>query len=159
MSQNRIYSLKEFDFSPYGEYYDLRQMSPQKRKDWVSYLSGDPIMKRPLRFGMTRATNGPHFLVDSMERHLSTEEIQFAGDSPIILSICDSDPMQPPKADRVISFRLEPGEVIVLKRGIWHDACHAVNGYAQYYFLSYSAPDPDETRWRPVEPEPLEYDL
>ena len=42
--------------------------------------------------------------------------------------------------------------LVVMKRGIWHDACHAVEGHAQYYFLSYSNGDPDETAWKQIQP-------
>lgn len=47
---------------------------------------------------------------------------------------------------------MEPGDLVVMKRGIWHDACHAVEGHAQYYFLSYSNGDPDETAWKQIQP-------
>lgn len=73
-----------------------------------------------------------------MERHMSTEEVLFAGDKPIILSIANSDPYGMPQAKDVVSLLMEPGDLVVRKRGIWHDACHAVEGHAQYYFLTYS---------------------
>ena len=41
---------------------------------------------------MTVCENGGTFPVDTMERHLSTEEILFAGDKPIVLSVAGSDP-------------------------------------------------------------------
>ena len=30
---------------------------------------------------------------------------------------------------------LLPGEVIVLNKGIWHDACHGINKSVRYYWL------------------------
>ena len=54
---------------------------------------------------------------------------------------------------------LEPGDLVVMKRGIWHDACHAAEGTAQYYFLSHSDSDPDETAWKAVQPAPVQVAL
>ena len=54
-----------------------------------------------------------------MERHMSTEEVLFAGDKPIILSIANSDPYGMPQAKDVVSLLMEPGDLVVMKRGIW----------------------------------------
>ncbi len=152
-------SIKDFDFTPYGRYWDLKQERGVRTEKYEAYMTVDPPMERPLRFGMTTCENGPAFDVDSMERHLSTEEILFAGDKPIILSIAASDPAAAPRAEDVVSLRMEPGDLVVLKRGIWHDACHAVEGSAMYYFLSYSSPEPGETAWIPVTPAPVRVQL
>ena len=69
------------------------------------------------------------------------------------------DPAAAPRAEDVVSLRMEPGDLVVLKRGIWHDACHAVEGSAMYYFLSYSSPEPGETAWIPVTPAPVRVQL
>jgi hypothetical protein len=50
---------------------------------------------------------------------------------------------------------LEPGDLVVLRRGIWHDACHCVGEKAMYYFLSLTNGAPEETAWLPVLPEPV----
>ena len=76
--------IKTFDFSPYGRYWDLRRERCVKAETYEAYMTVDPPMERPLRFGMTVCENGGTFPVDTMERHLSTEEILFAGDKPIV---------------------------------------------------------------------------
>lgn len=151
--------IKTFDFSPYGRYWDLRRERCVKAETYEAYMTVDPPMERPLRFGMTVCENGGTFPVDTMERHLSTEEILFAGDKPIVLSVAGSDPAGLPQAEDVVSLLMEPGDLVVMKRGVWHDACHAVEGTAQYYFLSHSGDDPDETAWKAVQPAPVQVAL
>ena len=152
-------SIKEFDFTPYGRYWDLKKERGVKTDKYEAYMTIDPPVERPLRFGMTTCENGAAFDVDSMERHLSTEEVLFAGDKPIILSLAASDPAGNPKAEDVVSLLMEPGDLVVIKRGIWHDACHAAASSALYYFLSYSNGDPSETAWLPVTPAPVQVQL
>ena len=156
---NEIVSIKDFDFTPYGRYWNLKAERGTVAEKYSAYMTVDPPVERPLRFGMTVAENGKTFDVDSMERHLSTEEVLFAGDKPIVLSLADSDPHGLPQAADLVHLLMEPGDIVVIKRGIWHDACHAVEDTAQYYFLSYSSPDPDEIAWKPVQPAPVSITL
>ena len=135
MATTKPISIKDFDFTPYGRYWDLHKERGVKTEKYEAYMTIDPPVE-----------------VDSMERHMSTEEVLFAGDKPIILSIANSDPYGMPQAKDVVSLLMEPGDLVVMKRGIWHDACHAVEGHAQYYFLSYSNGDPDETAWKQIQP-------
>ena len=148
-------SIKDFDFTPYGRYWDLHRERGVTTEKYSAFMTVDPPVERPLRFGLTVCENGSSFEVDSMERHLSTEEVLFAGDKPIILSVAASDPAGLPQAEDVVSLLMEPGDLVVMKPGIWHDACHAVEQSAQYYFLSYSSGDPDEIAWKPVQPAPV----
>lgn len=154
MTQTAI-PIREGDFSPFGRYYRLTEEQRAAGVDYESFMTEEPVVSRPLKFGITVCENGHTFPVDSMERHLSSEEIQFAGDGPIILSVADSDPAGNPRAEDVRSFLLEPGDLVVLRRGIWHDACHSLGERAMYYFLSLTNGDPAETAWLPVLPEPV----
>ena len=156
MSGSGVVSIHDFDFSPYGRYFDLRKERGVKTEKYEAYMTVDPPVERPLKFGMTVCENGDAFEVDSMERHLSSEEVLFAGDKPIILSIAASDPAGAPRAGDVVNLLLEPCDLVVLKPGIWHDACHAAAQRAMYYFLSYTNGDPSETTWVPVEPSPVQ---
>ena len=153
MEETKPISIRNFDFSPYGRYFDLRNERGVKTDKYEAYMTVDAPVERPLRFGITVCENGDTFVVDSMERHMSTEEVLFAGDKPIVLSIANSSPDEAPRAEDVVSLLMEPCDLVVLKRGVWHDACHAVHGSAMYYFLSKSNGDPQETAWLPVVPE------
>lgn len=159
MAVTKPISIKEFDFTPFGRYWDLHQERGVKTDKYEAYMTIDPPMTHPLRFGMTVCDNGPSFVVDSMERHMSTEEVLFAGDKPIVLSLANSAPDGLPQAEDVVSLLMEPGDLVVINKGIWHDACHAVEGSAQYYFLSYSSSDPDEIAWKSVQPAPVQVEL
>ncbi len=154
-----IVSIHDFDFTPYGRYFDLRKERGVKTEKYEAYMTVDPPVERPLKFGMTVCENGDSFEVDSMERHLSSEEVLFAGDKPIVLSIAASDPAGAPKSGDIVNLLLEPCDLVVLKPGIWHDACHAANQRAMYYFLSYTNGDPSETTWVPIEPSPVQVKL
>ena len=44
--------IKTFDFSPYGRYWDLRRERGVKAETYEAYMTVDPPMERPLRFGV-----------------------------------------------------------------------------------------------------------
>ena len=155
----KVISIKEADFTPYGRYFNLKKERCVITERYEAYMTVDPPVTRPLKFGITECSNGQVFSVDSMERHLSTEEVLFTGDRPIILSLADSDPQGEPAAEDVVSFLMEPGDLVVLKKGIWHDACHSAGGRARYYFLANNNGDPDEITWHDVVPGQVDIDL
>lgn len=155
MKKGNVQKIGEEAFRPYGRYYRITKGTHTVSENYQSYITDDSVVSRPLKFGITVCDNAKEFLVDSMERHLSSEEVQFTSDKPIILSVADSDPWENPKAEDVVSFLLEPGDVVVLNRGIWHDACHSTGEKTMYYFLSYTNGEPSETEWLAVTPNPV----
>ena len=159
MKKGTVQPISKEAFAPYGEYYNLQEEQNIQKELFLKYKTKEYIVGKPLKFGITVCKNEKSFVVDSMERHLSSEEVQFAGSKPIILSVADSDPWGNPKEDDVASFLLNPGDAIVLKKGIWHDACHCVDGETMYFFLSYTNGEPSETTWLSVVPDPVSVDL
>lgn len=110
---------------------------------WKCWISEDPLMDQPAHFGITYVKTFPPYEVASMERHTKTKELMVCGENrPIVVALADSDPAGRARAEDVQAFILEPGEVLVINPGIWHDACRAVNGTTHYYFLSLETDEP-----------------
>ncbi len=155
MNKGVVKPISEEAFKRYGQYFNMKDGKHIKNEKISMYMTERTDLIRPLKFGITVCDNANRFQVDSMERHLSSEEVQFAGEKPIILSVASSDPWGNPCTEDVESFLLKPGDLVILNRGIWHDACHSVDGKTTYYFLSYTNGEPSETAWLPVTPEPV----
>ncbi|HIY02311.1 MAG TPA: hypothetical protein IAA26_10765 [Candidatus Blautia faecipullorum] len=159
MKNGSICRIGKEVFRPYGEYYNIKEDNEISSKSYHAYQTATDIITRPLKLGITKCSNEKSFVIDSMERHLSSEEVQIVGNKPIILSVADSDPSGNPRTEDVVSFLLQPGDVIVLKPGIWHDACHSTGGETMYYFLSLTNGEPSETAWLSVKPDPVSVEL
>ena len=97
MKKGTIQPISKEAFAPYGEYYNLQEEQNIQKELFLKYKTKEYIVGKPLKFGITVCKNEKSFVVDSMERHLSSEEVQFAGSKPIILSVADSDPWGNPK--------------------------------------------------------------
>lgn len=117
----------------------------------ASHMPSAPL-PRPLRLGLTYSTGGS-FICDQMERHNSTEEYLFSGESEIILAVSDSPPQGQPHSESIKAFRLPPVTVVSLRPGIWHAACHSPGMDSFYYFMAHNNGHPDETKWFQVIPE------
>ncbi len=104
---------------------------------WRAWMTPDVAMDQVAHFGMTKVAGMP-FEVDKMERHTKTKELLICGDKPMVLALADTDPMSSgAKAEDIAAFLIQPGEFVVIDKGIWHDACRSAQGDGcYYYFLS-----------------------
>lgn len=109
---------------------------------WKCWLTKDVCMDQPAHFGVTYVRTYPPYEVASMERHTKTKELMVCGEKPIVVALADSDPSGRVKAEDVQAFILEPGEIIVIDKAIWHDACRGLEGETHYYFLSLETDEP-----------------
>ena len=57
-------------------------------------------------------------------------------------------------AEDVRAFIIEPGEILVINKGIWHDACRAFDAPTFYYFLSLETDEP--AVFQPLDGGPVE---
>ena len=141
--------LEEIDFSAYGRVYRLG-------KTGAAAFTDANLMLRAYKLGATHSGSG-RFICSAMERHVSTEEILFAGDSALALCLSDDDPYSPPHACNLLCVVLEPGDVVVLNKGVWHDACRGLDGRdTLYYFMALNNGEPSELEWTKVQPEGVE---
>lgn len=144
--------IDEFDFSNYGRVF------PLGGADDISFTPKGTMLW-PYKMGMTHSGAGT-YLSRSMERHVSTEEILFAGDSPLVLALCADDPYAPPKAENLIAVEFDPGTVIILNRGIWHDACRGCDGRdTYYYFMALNNGEASELKWTDIAGGPVNIDI
>lgn len=145
--------ITKYNFLPYGQCWMISMPNSKTTPD----LETDALfvaLNRPLRLGITYSTGGD-FTCSEMERHNSTEEFLFSGDTELILAVSNSPADKLPDTQDIQAFILSPGTVICLNRGIWHAACHPIGNDSYYYFMAHNNGAPDETRWFPVTPDPV----
>lgn len=142
------------NIKPFGKYYNLYSYPTLETEDFRCNITPDVIIHDTMRLGITTCKAGD-FTSYSMERHFLTEEAQFCGDCAMVLTVANSNPEDHPREEDVRAFILKPGDVVVLDKGIWHDANHSVDHDTAYYFLAQNSTDPRETEWVDVLPEPV----
>lgn len=148
------------NFKPYGK---LHEIHPDKMRKgtggWSAWTAPGCIMDDICNIGITYVKGLP-YIVDSMECHNPTQEVQVCGNKPIVLAVADSAPYpQASGADpaAIRAFIIRPGQVVVLNRGIWHDACRSAADDGEecyYYFLAHSGLEPAD--FYPIMGEPVE---
>ena len=145
------------NFARFGEYYNMSEQCNHNGDGWQCFMTREAIIPEHAHLGYVVCEGGPSFLTDTMERHMKSEEILFCGDQPTVITVADSDPMGELTEESVASFVLCAGDVVKLKKGIYHDANHALDKPSYYYFIAGTGgqPDPTETCWHPVVPEPV----
>ncbi len=131
--------IKEFDFTEYGIYYnmmeDQKNIMHSKTDTYEDHMTCFPLIDTPGHLGYTIGQSAPYVL-KSMEKHDHTMEALFCMSEPIIVCFAKSHAEDPPQAEDIRAVILRKGDVIVLARNIWHDACHGMGNPAAYYYLA-----------------------
>lgn len=137
--------LTEENFAPYGKY--VKVMDGEGRTGtggWKAWMSKEVCMDVTANIGFTQVGGMP-LLVDSMEVHNLTTEFLACGNKPIVLAVAASDPHGAGAvASDIRAFIINPGEFVVMKKGIWHDACRSAEGDdCYYYFMAQNLETPE----------------
>lgn len=131
--------IKDFDFKDYGIYYNMFHTQDNilysKTDVYEDHMTRFPLIDTPGHLGYTIGQSAPYAL-KSMEKHCHTMEALFCAADPIVLCFAKSRENLPPQAEDIHAVILRTGDVAVLGRDIWHDACHGLGSPAAYYYLA-----------------------
>lgn len=135
------------DFAPYGRYYNL--LTEEKKvlhsigDGFEDHMTAEKLIDTEGHLGYTIGDCAP-YRVSSMEKHSHTEEALFCAGEPVLLAVAVSQGELPPRAEDIRAFILNPGDVAVLRREVWHDACHGIHKKTGYYYLASRGAAPAE---------------
>lgn len=149
--------VSSIDFSEYGKYYNMsnqpHNVVRSEGNGWEDSMTNTPLIHSEGHLGLTIGSPLPSKTY-KMERHLHTEEALFCMADPIVLALANSGNRKQPRAEDIKAIIIHPGEVIVLKEGIWHDACHGIDGMVPYYWFAQVLDTP--TEWIEIADGPVE---
>lgn len=134
--RKEITDISKVDLTQLGRIYHLDRAA-NSGAGWESTITCDIPVKGNCKVGFVRSIQLPVF-VDKMERHSTTEEAMMAASDDVVVALA---PVTEGKADdapdmkNLICVLLKPGDVLVVKKGVWHSACYGYNNPAMYYFM------------------------
>jgi len=140
------------NFERFGRVYDLTGDADPKvvwtaGDGWRDGFTRTPLIDGSGHLGMTRGGGAP-WLCTAMERHPGTQEAIFCAAQPIVLAVAPMSDDDAPHRDAIEAFVIAPGQVVVMHRGIWHDACRGVSGPVAYHWMAICGLG--ESPWVPV---------
>ena len=133
------------NFAPFGRIFDLREGADhiyvyQTATFTDRMLELEPFGDSKVHLGMTLGSPTP-CPVKAMEIHPTSEEAILCLQDPIVLCVAPWDGCPQPEAQNVQAFLLRCGQVAVMNRNVWHDACHGIANSTHYYWLARACPD------------------
>jgi ureidoglycolate lyase len=142
----KIEDLTAEGFSRYGKVVEIPNYGPPKTGegwDCWNYIAMMDVTV-PIGFGLvTTRVRDP--IVDSMERHVSREELLLPLGVDIIqpVAMCQDihDPDERPDPDTVRCFRIRPGQGIIIGKGVWHSPAYPYQTDTTYLFAIEKKPD------------------
>lgn len=146
------------DFSKYGKYYNMKHGTKDtantRGDSFTDVRTISPLIKSIGNLGFTLGSQLPPKTC-KMERHLHTQEALFCLSDPIVITIANGGGNEHPLASDVEAFIVSPGEVVVLNKGVWHDACHGFDKAVYYYWMATEREDV-ENEWVDISHGPIE---
>jgi ureidoglycolate lyase len=142
-------------FSQYGTAILLPTTpAPKAGKDWDCWFGFGKITDGNGSIGIVQ-TRPSGDLITHMEAHLHPEFL-IPVTGPIIQAVAlperDGQPGEKPNPATVRAFILEPGQAIIMDRGVWHYAAVPLRDEAWYYFMGnpvWDGPGTPEQPWIP----------
>ena len=140
------------NFARYGRVYDLAgDADPNviwtQGDGWADGFTRTPLIDGSGHLGMTRGGSAP-WPCAQMERHPQTEEALFCAGEPIVLAVAPASKADAPHRDEIEAFVIAPGQVVVMHRNVWHDACRGATRATPYYWMAICGLG--ESPWIPV---------
>ncbi|MDW9476471.1 hypothetical protein CN198_30415 [Sinorhizobium meliloti] len=140
------------NFARYGRVYDLAGDADPgviwtQGDGWNDGFTRTPLIDGSGHLGMTRGGSAP-WPCTAMERHPQTEEALFCAAEPIVLAVAPASESDAPHRDEIEAFVIAPGQVVVMHRNVWHDACRGATRSTPYYWMAVCGLG--ESPWIPV---------
>ncbi len=139
MNQIRCQRISPDDFTPFGSTAKPPSGPALAADETFKYWS-DVASYRidgETEIGYCTVYSQQEDVVTWMERHDRTPEILIPIDRPFVLPVMSD-------GGDVHAFRAEPGEAVVINRGVWHSACKPVDGREASYFVIFRRGTPQE---------------
>lgn len=154
----RAIPVSSFDFMKFGKYYNMKEggndTENTKGEGFTDVRTMFPLINSIGNLGFTLGSQLP-LKTYKMERHLHTQEALFCLSDPIVITTANGGGNESPFASDVEAFIVSPGEVVVLNKGVWHDACHGIDKAVYYYWMATEREDV-ENEWVDISPGPVE---
>lgn len=120
-------------FRPYGRVVQAPSSVPTAADDTFAFWSdlANYHIEGDTEIGLCTVFRRENARVTWMERHGRTPELLIPIDVPFILPV-----VQTGAADKAVeAFQVNPGEAVVIERGVWHSACHPFGRDRATYFV------------------------
>ncbi|WP_408011237.1 ureidoglycolate lyase [Pseudalkalibacillus sp. A8] len=144
--ETQIITLTKENFKAFGRIVDIPESSPTKMGEGWECWNYIQMMDVDTKVGMGLVNSHERpFVIDSMERHDSREELLIAIGQDIIQPVASTenlnDPNEKPKAENVLCFHLKKGQGIILNKGVWHSPAYPADQSTSYFFAIEKKPD------------------
>ena len=136
-------------FNKYGKIVILPSETPTSQDETYKFWSdvAHYHIEGDTEIGLCTVYKQESTIVNSLERHLNTPEILIPADSSFIL------PLQRDDEDVLEAFSVNPGEAVVIEKGIWHGPCIPKNSSESSYFVIFRHKTPHEdVYFKEIEP-------
>ncbi len=142
------------NFAEFGTCYQMftakEGVKHSKGDSFEDHMTAKPLVDTHVHLGVTVGSGAPCRII-TMEKHSHTQEAIACMREPVIFCVAHSHGDEPPVDSELKAFLLQPGDVAIIEREVWHDACHGLGHDTPYYWLAMAGKTP--ATWEKVQGE------
>jgi ureidoglycolate lyase len=127
-------------FKKYGNIVLLPDKDPTSEDETYKFWSdiAHYHIEGRTEIGLCTVYQQDEVILKSLERHLNTPEILIPADASFVLPLLGEDHSSPE------AFAVNPGEAVVIEKGIWHGPCIPIQVPTCTYFVIFKHNTPHE---------------
>lgn len=126
----------ESECSPYGTFTRLTDNECFAGDGWECWMTEQLCMDQPAQVSVCHSDSVQPYTVSAMMQCGDSQKLVICGCESMIIALAEDRECGRPLAEEIRAFILEPGEILRLRPGIWHDIGRGTHKPVDYYTLS-----------------------
>jgi ureidoglycolate hydrolase len=138
----KVLNTDESMFSNFGSFVKLQDAKPTSEDNTYKFWSdiAHYYIEGQTEIGICTVYKQNENTIDGLEMHINTPEILIPIDAPFVLPLL----LEGDDESKMKAFKVNVGEAVVIKNGIWHGACLPVDKESASYFVIFRLNTPHE---------------
>ena len=128
--------------SPYGAFERLTDSECFAGDGWECWMTEGLCMSHEARVTACHSDSVQPYELEAMTRTMDSQRLLICTEHSMIVAVAE-ETENIPQTEKVEAFVLEPGEIFLIRPGIWYDICRGTEKPVDYYILGKTGEDPD----------------
>lgn len=136
MREIEVIRASEGECRPYGKFTRLMDNECFTGDGWECWMTEELCMDHGAKVSICHSDSVQPYVLSAMKRCENSQTLVICGCESMIIALTEDGGYGKPVSEKVRAYGMEPGEILLLNPGVWHDICRGTDKPIDYYTLS-----------------------